>query len=92
MNQNPMSCFIELPSIRNSEVERIYRAWWDALERDGQPFTCHWGQAHGLNPARLEAYFGGNVRRWKAARDLLLPSVEAKRVFQSAILGEVGLA
>jgi hypothetical protein len=91
MNQNDMNCFIELPSIRNSEVEGIYRAFWDALEKDELPFTCHWGQTHGLNPTRLAAYFGANVGLWKAARDQLLPSADAQRVFQSAILGEVGL-
>jgi hypothetical protein len=92
MNQNDMSCFIELPSIRNSEVEGIYRRFWDALEKDGLPFTCHWGQVHGITPTRLATYFGGNVERWKSARDQLLPSAEAKRVFQSALLGEVGLS
>jgi D-arabinono-1,4-lactone oxidase len=92
MNQSDMSCFIELPSIRNGEVEGLYRAFWDALEKDGVPFTCHWGQTHGMNPKRLTTYFGPNVERWKAARDELLPTPEAKRVFQSAILGEVGLS
>ena len=91
MNQSAMSCFIELPSVRNSEVEGIYHAFWDALETANLPFTCHWGQTHGLNEARLRKYFGPNVDRWKAARDQLLPSAEAQRVFQSAILGEVGL-
>jgi hypothetical protein len=91
MNQSDMSCFIELPSIRNSEVENIYRAFWDALEKDGLPFTCHWGQTHGLDETRLRKYFGANVGLWKTARDQLLPSAEARRVFQSAILGEVGL-
>ena len=91
MNQSDMSCFIELPSIRNSEVHGIYRAFWDALEKNGVPFTCHWGQVHGLNPKRLGTYFGDNVGRWKTARDQLLPTPEAKRVFQSAIVEEVGL-
>jgi hypothetical protein len=91
MNQSDMSCFIELPSIRNSEVENIYRSFWDALEKDNLPFTCHWGQAHGLNETRLRKYFGDHVDRWKKARDQLLSTSEARRVFQSAILGEVGL-
>jgi hypothetical protein len=91
MNQNDLSCFIELPSIRNSEVEGIYRAFWDTLEANNVPFTCHWGQTHGMTPKRMQTYFGNNVARWKAARDLLLTTPEARRVFQSAILAEVGL-
>jgi hypothetical protein len=63
----------------------------DALEKDSVPFTCHWGQTHGMNPERLATYFGPNVERWKTARDELLPSAEAKRVFQSAIPGGGGV-
>jgi D-arabinono-1,4-lactone oxidase len=92
MNSNDMSCFIELPSIRNSEVEGIYHAFWDALEKEHLPYTCHWGQTHALNAPRLEAYFGDKPARWKAARDALLPTPEARRVFSSPMLAEVGLA
>jgi hypothetical protein len=90
-NLNGMNCYIELPSIRNNEVHEIYRLWWDALERKGIPFTCHWGQIHGLTPARLERYFGDRVARWKQARKELLPTPEARRVFASPLLSEVGL-
>lgn len=92
MNARDMTCLIELPSIRNPEVEGIYRAFWDALEQHGVAFTCHWGQAHGMTAERLQAYLGSNPARWRAARDLLLPTPESRRVFSSAILAEVGLS
>ena len=86
-----MNAFIELPSIRNDEVLHIYRLWWDSLAREGLTFTCHWGQLHGMNPERVRKYFGERVDRWKAARDRLLFGDDARRVFSSRILAEVGL-
>jgi FAD/FMN-containing dehydrogenase len=91
MNAHDSNAYIELPSVRNGEVEGIYRAFWDALEQAKLPFTCHWGQVHGLNAQRLTNYFGHRVERWKAARADLLPSADARRVFGNALLDEVGL-
>ena len=91
MNQHEMNAYIELPSIRNDEVLGIYRAWWDTLEREGLPFTCHWGQLHGMNPGRLETYFGDRVGRWKDARERILSGADGMRVFRNPLLAEVGL-
>jgi hypothetical protein len=90
MNIFPMNTYIELPSIRSNAVLGIYRAVWDALEHDGIVFTCHWGQLHGITPARLARYFGPRVDTWKAARARLLGPV-GSRVFAAPILAEVGL-
>ena len=90
-NQNHMNCYIELPSIRNAEVVGIYRRWWDALEAAGVVFTCHWGQLHGMTSEGLNRYFGTRVATWKEARDTILPSADARRVFSSPILAEIGL-
>jgi hypothetical protein len=91
MNIHDMNCFIELPSVRNQEVLHIYKLWWDTLEREGIPYTCHWGQLHGMTPARVIKYFGDRVQRWKDARVRILPSEAARRVFASPLLAEVGL-
>lgn len=90
MNQHAMNTFIELPSIRNDEVLALYRLFWDGLAEEGVPFTCHWGQLHGLNPMRLRNYFGAQVDTWKAARRRLLDD-NGQRVFSRPILAEVGL-
>ncbi|MGD8862088.1 MAG: D-arabinono-1,4-lactone oxidase [Myxococcales bacterium] len=92
MNIHPMNCCIELPSIRNNEVLGIYRSWWNRLADHQVPFTCHWGQLHALTPEGVTAYFGNRATRWKAARDRLLPSSTARRIFDSPMLADVGLA
>ena len=58
MNIHPMTCFIEMPSIRSPDVASVYARCWAELESAGVPFTCHWGQVHGLTPARVSSYFG----------------------------------
>jgi FAD/FMN-containing dehydrogenase len=90
MNIFDMNCYIELPSIRNAAVLEIYRAVWDALDTARIPFTCHWGQLHGMNPTRLARYFGPRAESWRAARSQLLDET-ARSVFASPILREVGL-
>jgi hypothetical protein len=91
MNVNAMNTYIELPSIRNDGVLRIYQALWDGFEQAGIPFTCHWGQLSGMNETRLRRYFGGRVDAWKSARARLLDAT-GQRVFAAAMLRDVGLA
>lgn len=96
MNIAPMNCYIELPSVRNTNVLRIYRAVWNALEQQNIPFTCHWGQLNGMNASRLTHYFGAErVAAWKRARARLLTSPNGDttglKVFDAPILAEVGL-
>jgi peptidoglycan hydrolase-like protein with peptidoglycan-binding domain len=92
MNVAPMNCYIELPSIRNNNVLALYQAIWDGLEAAHIPFTCHWGQLNGLNPARLNTYFGPRAAAWKAARSAVLGAdATALNVFGAPILADVGL-
>lgn len=91
MNIHDMNCHIELPGVRNREVLEMFPKCFDALEAKHISFTCHWGQLHAMNERRLKAYFEERVEAWKVARDRLLPSATAKKVFSSALLREVGL-
>ncbi len=92
MNIGAMNCYIELPSIRNNDVLALYKAVWDELAAQNIPFTCHWGQLHGMTPQRLGKYFGGRVERWKAARaNLLHYDTRALSVFAAPILADLDL-
>lgn len=91
MNVHPMNCYIELPSIRNPEVEQVYRKVWSGLAGQGINYTLHWGQRLELNRDRVDAYFGGRAARWVQARNALLPTARARAVFGAPLLAEVGL-
>lgn len=90
-NVRPVSCFIELPGIRNDESAGIYAECGKALTSAGIPFGCHWGQHLVGLPGSLATWWGTDrVECWKAAREQLL-SPEARRVFASPILRAAGL-
>jgi len=92
MNKAPMNCFIELPSIRNDDVVRVYRAIWQELDARAIPFTCHWGQMGGFKKERIRKYYGADADAWTAARSQLFSNnATAARVFGAAILDKVGL-
>jgi FAD/FMN-containing dehydrogenase len=91
MNIHAMNCYIELPSVRSRAALDIYRKCWDALEARAIAFTCHWGQLHGLNRRRVERYFGPRLSAWCEARQQLLAAEEARRVFASPLLAELGI-
>jgi hypothetical protein len=91
MNVHPMNCYVELPSIRNAEVEQIYRRVWATLDTRGINYTLHWGQRLHLTRARIDAYFGNRAARWVQARTSLLSTARARAVFGAPLLAEVGL-
>ena len=91
MNIHETNCYLELPSIRNNDVLELYRTLWEELKHANIPFTCHWGQLHGMTPSHLADYFGDRVDRWKEARRTLLDSPNARTIFASPLLAETGL-
>lgn len=91
MNVHEMNMYIELGSMKNDTIRQVHQRCWDSLDAAGIPYTCHWGQEHRLDAAHLDTYFGDRVPRWKAARQAILESPEAMRVFASPTLAQVGL-
>jgi hypothetical protein len=91
MNVHPMNTYIEFPSLNSDVTSTIHEAVWSALRSAQIPFTCHWGQEYGMDAASVRAYFGDHVDRWKAARTKLLSTPEARAVFTSPLLAQLGL-
>jgi hypothetical protein len=91
MNIHPMNTYIEFPGLGSSDMPRVQQAVWQALRAAGIPFSCHWGQQYGMDAAGVRAYFGDRVDRWKAARSRLLTTPEARTVFSTPLLANVGL-
>jgi hypothetical protein len=91
MNIHPMNTYIEFPGLGSSDITQVQQAVWRALRAAGIPFTCHWGQEYGMDAGSVRAYYGNRVDRWKAARSRLLTTPEARTVFSTPLLGNVGL-
>jgi hypothetical protein len=91
-NTREPSCFIELPTIRNKETVRVFRACGKALGARGIAHGVHWGQyLTGLSRALGHYWAPSAAAAWKSARAQLLDTARARRVFASPILAEAGL-
>jgi hypothetical protein len=91
MNINAMNTYIEFPSINSDKTTEIHSAVWAALRAANVPFTCHWGQEYGMDADSVSAYFGDRLPRWRKARETLLTTPEARAVFSSPLLTQLGL-
>jgi hypothetical protein len=55
------------------------------LEQKGIPYTFHWGKMNDLDAVRVRARWGtARVQQWVAARQRILPTDAARRVFANA--------
>lgn len=91
MNCRPRNAYLEFPAVRSAGTLAVFRAMWERLDAQGIPFTCHWGQLHGLTPGHLRRWFGDRVDRWTAARQRILPLPLARTVFGAPLLADLGL-
>lgn len=90
MNVKPTTCFIELPTLATDYTDALFEQVWRALDEAQIPYGFHWGQEHGLTPARVERYYGERAVQWKKARERLLDAT-GRQVFAAPILKDAGL-
>ncbi|MEM6961378.1 MAG: hypothetical protein AAF550_06490 [Myxococcota bacterium] len=91
MNITDVNAYIELPSIRNEDVEEIvFPRCFDRLRDEQIRFTCHWGQVHDLQRPDLLRYFGRRVGDWSAVRRQLLTQ-SGLVTFTNPTVRELGL-
>ncbi len=91
MNQWPLSCAIELPSIRTTFVSELYASLYKAIRDQQIPFVCHWGQEHQMTAADVNAAYGAKADAWRGVRKRLLDA-KGQKVFGSTYLEKLGLA
>jgi hypothetical protein len=91
-NVRPVSCFLELPSVRSNELPRIYSSCGAALSAAGIPFGCHWGQHLVGIKQRLKTWWGeARTQAFRDARRALLSTGKARLVFASPVIKTAGL-
>lgn len=88
---SPLTCTIELPAAGTERTEQFFQRVFQRLDREGIPFTLHWGQCGDFSPQRLRAGYGQAVDRWLGERRKLL-SPAGRALFSNAFLERCGLA
>jgi hypothetical protein len=74
-----------------SGTESAFCEMMEALDRDRLVFTRHWGKFNALDAGRVARDYGGDLDRWKAVRNRLLPTQQDLRLFASPALDQLGL-
>jgi len=69
---SPVTCVLELDGVLSSHTRAFYDAVCAMLEREGIPFTYHWGKMNLLNAARVRRMYGASLDKFLAARARLV--------------------
>ena len=86
----PTTCVLEIDGVQSSRTDDFYMRVWNRLERQGIPYTFHWGKQHNLDAGRVRRLYGQRVETWLAARRRLLGAAE-RRLFSNALLERLAL-
>jgi hypothetical protein len=86
----PTTCVLEIDGVQSSRTNDFYTRVWARLERQGIPYTFHWGKQHNLDAVRVRRLYGLRVEDWLAARRQLLGAAE-RRLFANALLERLAL-
>lgn len=82
---------IDFDGPRSRRTAEAYARVVELLDREGVVFTRHWAKSCHLDAARIAADYGDDMRRWRAARDRLLPDPAHRALFGSPVLDGLGL-
>ena len=88
----PETCVLEFDAINTRTSRQFLTKAWSALEREGVPFTLHWGKFNSfLTNARLrKMYTEEAVESWLDAREELLDA-NMREVFSNKFIADLGL-
>jgi FAD/FMN-containing dehydrogenase len=86
----PTTCVLELDGVQSARTNDFYARVWDRLDRQGIPYTFHWGKQHNLDAARVRQLYGRRVDQWLEARRQLLGEAE-RSLFANDLLSRLAL-
>ncbi|WP_298469180.1 FAD-binding protein [uncultured Erythrobacter sp.] len=78
------SCVIDMDGLNSVNTHAIVEHIRRALDEAEIPYAQHWGKFHDLTGGRLANSYGGDLDRFLAARNELLPNAADKRTFSLA--------
>lgn len=82
---------IDFDGPRSQRTADAYARVVECLDAEGIGFTRHWAKSCHLDAARVAADYGEDFRRWRSARDRLLPDPAHRALFGSEVLDNLGL-
>jgi len=87
----PHNAVIDFDGPRSARTADAYARVVEVLDAQGIGFTRHWAKSCRLDAARVAADYGEDFRRWRAARERLMPDPAHRALFGSEVLDALGL-
>ena len=87
----PHNAVIDFDGPRSQRTADAYARVVERLDVEGIAFTRHWAKSCRLDAVRVAADYGEDFRRWRAARDRLMPDPGHRALFGSEVLDALGL-
>ena len=84
------TCVLELDAAFSDQTYDFYNAVWSEMEKEGIPFSFHWGKINQLDINRITNMYGANAQAWMKAGTKLLDA-DCQKVFTNATLKQWGL-
>jgi hypothetical protein len=76
-----VTCAIEADGIYNQRTQDFYKKVWDGLRAQNIPFRFHLGKLNDLDANKMLINYGSDIKKWKDARDRILPKQEVRKLF-----------
>ena len=87
----PHNAVIDFDGPRSQRTADAYARVVECLDAEGIVFTRHWAKSCRLDAARVASDYSEDFRRWRAARDRLMPDPAHRALFGSEVLDGLGL-
>ena len=84
------TCILELDGVFSKRTGNFYKAVWNMLDKEGIPYTAHWGKMNEMNTERIRRCYGKDAVAWIAARNKLLDK-DCLKAFTNPLLEQWGL-
>ncbi len=88
----PVTVAMELPGVGSKRTKWFYEKLWKELDERNFDFAFHWGQMNNIGKENIERRWRPEqVQAWKAARAVVLPTSEQRKLFSNEFLVGAGL-
>lgn len=86
----PVTCVLELDGVQSKGTLKFYEAVWAAMDKEGIPYTFHWGKMNTLTADKLKQMYGTSLDDFLAQRAKYVDPATL-RIFNNDTLNNWGI-
>src|SRR5205085_55217 len=86
----PVTCVLELDGVQSPDTIRFYNAVWAELDKQGIPYTFHWGKMNTLDAGKVRQMYGSALDSFLAQREKWVDA-DTRRIFSNDAMQRWGI-